>query len=212
MSSNFAAIDLKGHFRKNLTWIFKFGWFSWYHFYVYQKVKLNYLMQNSMVTVFAIGTNFKSQKNEKPKSSYALFHIETNLIKQRFFLFSGPFWTVGIFLPSRSEAEKLALSDNKNLFAQQTLSKGTFLLYADKIQINKLCYYSAYVTMQNKFVHLSMLLREKSTQIKEHPSWEASINIKKIFWFVYTKLHSSTLVCFRLQSFTKYLGLTLVFV
>ena len=113
ISSNFAAIDLKGHFRKNLTWIFKFGWFSWYHFYVFQKVKLNYLMQNSMVTVFAIGTNFKSQKNEKPKSSYALFHIETNLIKQRFFLFSGPFWTVGIFLPSRSEAEKLTLSDNK---------------------------------------------------------------------------------------------------
>ena len=36
---------------------------------------------------------------------------------------------------------------------------------------------------------------EKSTQIEEHPSWEASINIKKkFFWFVYTRLHSSRLV------------------
>ena len=32
-------------------------------------------------------------------------------------------------------------------------------------------------------------------QIKEHPSWEPSVNIKKMFfWFVYTCLHSSRLV------------------
>ena len=76
-------------------------------------------------------------KNEKPKSSYALFwssffHFETNLIKQRFFLFPGPFWTLEKFLSSRSEAEKLGCSDKKN-FASQPRSKVTFLLYTDKI-------------------------------------------------------------------------------
>ena len=44
-----------------------------------------------------------------------------------------------------------------------------------------------------------MPLREKSTQVKEHLSWEASNNIKKIFSFtlvslVYTNLDSSALV------------------
>ena len=41
-----------------------------------------------------------------------------------------------------------------------------------------------------------MLLREKSTQIQEDPSWEASINIKKKFFdsftLIYIRLHSST--------------------
>ena len=32
--SGFAAIDDKGHFRKILTRIFKFGRFSWYHSYI----------------------------------------------------------------------------------------------------------------------------------------------------------------------------------
>ena len=51
-----------------------------------------------------------------------------------------------------------------------------------------------------------MLLREKSTQIQEDPSWEASINIKKNFLirlhsstFVFTRLHSSRLFCDRLD-------------
>ena len=34
-----------------------------------------------------------------------------------------------------------------------------------------------------------MLLREKSMQIKEHTSWEASINIKKSFLDLYTLLY-----------------------
>ena len=39
-------------------------------------------------------------------------------------------------------------------------------------------------------------MRKKSTQIKEHPSWEASTNTKKkLFWLVYTRLHSSTFFC-----------------
>ena len=32
--SSFAALDHKGRFRKILTRIFKFGWFSWYHTYI----------------------------------------------------------------------------------------------------------------------------------------------------------------------------------
>ena len=51
-----------------------------------------------------------------------------------------------------------------------------------------------------------MLLRKKSTQIKEHPSWEASINTNFVsmdsFTPVYTRLHSSTLVHIRLDSST----------
>ena len=57
-----------------------------------------------------------------------------------------------------------------------------------------------------------MLWRDKSTQIKEHLSWEASTNIKKrIFFFdlftlVYIRLHSSsdssTLVYIRLHPST----------
>ena len=43
-----------------------------------------------------------------------------------------------------------------------------------------------------------MLLGDKPTQIKEHPSWEASINIKKKIWFVYTRAYSSRLVYDRL--------------
>ena len=30
----FSAIDHKGHFRKTLTWIFEFDWFTWYHSYI----------------------------------------------------------------------------------------------------------------------------------------------------------------------------------
>ena len=48
-----------------------------------------------------------------------------------------------------------------------------------------------------------MLLTEKSMQIKEHPSWEASININiYICIFVYFRLHSSTLVYIREDSST----------
>ena len=54
--------------------------------------------------------------------------------------------------------------------------------------------------MSNKFLHSSMLVREKSKQIKEHLSWEASSNI--IFFDSFTldyirlvtRLHWSTSV------------------
>ena len=46
-----------------------------------------------------------------------------------------------------------------------------------------------------------MLLSEKSTQIKVYSSWEASYNIKKKFWFIYTRLRSSTLLYISLDSY-----------
>ena len=59
-------------------------------------------------------------KNKKRKSSYALLELPFFILRpiqlnKGFSLFSGPFWTVGKFLPSRSEAEQLAASDKKNV-------------------------------------------------------------------------------------------------
>ena len=50
---------------------------------------------------------------------------------------------------------------------------------------------------KTKFLHSSMLQREKSTQIKEHPLWETFINIKKKHFFdsfklAYIHLHLSS--------------------
>ena len=62
--SSFAATDHKGHFRKILNGIFKFGYF-WLIF-----EKKQFLMQNLMLNRLATISN---PKNEKAKSSYALF-------------------------------------------------------------------------------------------------------------------------------------------
>ena len=43
----------------------------------------------------------------------------------------------------------------------------------------------------NFFIHLCFW-RTNLWWIKEHPSWETSVNIKKFFWFVYTRLRSSS--------------------
>ena len=68
--SSFAAADHKGHFRKVLTRILKFGCFSWYHTFIFENNKWNFLMQNLMLNRLAPIPN---PKNEKAKSSYALF-------------------------------------------------------------------------------------------------------------------------------------------
>ena len=54
--SSFAATDHKGHFRRILTRIFKFGRFSWYHTYIFEKCKLDFLIDAE-----SNGTHFKSQ-------------------------------------------------------------------------------------------------------------------------------------------------------
>ena len=67
--SSFAATDHKGHFRKVLTRILKFGCFSCYHAYIFENNKLNFLMQNLMLNRLA---PISSPKNEKAKSLFAL--------------------------------------------------------------------------------------------------------------------------------------------
>ena len=119
----------------------------------------------------SIGINFKSQKwkSKKLVCSFliALFHFDTNLTKWNFFLFYRPFWTVVKFLPSRSEAEKIAVSDKKNTFTYQTCFRGTFLLYTDKIYIKKSCNYSV---KTNFLIYLSFWGRNM-LQTKEQPFW-----------------------------------------
>ena len=81
--SNFAATGHKGRFRKILTYIFRFGCFSWYHPHIFEKNDLDFLLQNIILNWNA--PFLRSQKS-KPKKLVcpfllALFHFETNLIK-----------------------------------------------------------------------------------------------------------------------------------
>ena len=70
MFSSFKASDHKGHFGKILTRIFKFGWLSFYHSYIFKKLKLNYLLLNLMLVRLP---QISNPRNEKPKSLYVLF-------------------------------------------------------------------------------------------------------------------------------------------
>ena len=104
----------------------------------FQKVKLPDVEFNTE----SIGTNFKSQKwktkNLVCSFVIAFFHFETNLIKERFFFCSGPFWTVGNFFPSRSEAEKLACSDKKkNLCSNLVPKVSSFYIRTKSILRNR---------------------------------------------------------------------------
>ena len=74
--SSFAAKDHKGHFRKILTQIFKFGYFSWYHAYSFEKNKLDFLMQNLILNRLAPISNLK---NEEAKSSHAPFNCSFSI-------------------------------------------------------------------------------------------------------------------------------------
>ena len=75
---SFPATDYKGHFRKFLTWILKFGFFSRYHAYIFEdKVKLPDAEFNAEST----DTHFQPQKWKRKKLVcpflIALFHFET---------------------------------------------------------------------------------------------------------------------------------------
>ena len=146
----------------------------------------------------SIGNNLQSQKWKRKKLVYpfliALFHFETNLIKQWFLLFSGPFCTVGKFLPRRSEAEKISWFRQKNILLINLVPKVPNLYIRTKYTL-KICVTTVHLLhcITNFFIHLCFW-RTNLWWIKEHPSWETSVNIKKFFWFVYTRLHSSTFV------------------
>ena len=51
-------------------WIFKFGYTCWYHIYIFEKIELDYLMQNLMLKGLVPILN---PKNEKAKISYAFW-------------------------------------------------------------------------------------------------------------------------------------------
>ena len=78
-----------GHFRKIFNWIFKLV------------AELN---------AESIDSNFKFQKWKSKKLVCLLpfFILRPIWLNKVFSFFSRPFWTIGKFLPSRSEAEKLA--------------------------------------------------------------------------------------------------------
>ena len=69
--------------QKSFNQIFKIGWFSWYHSYVFFKTYVK--LTDAEFNAESIGTSFKSQKWKIKKlvCSFliALFHFETNLIK-----------------------------------------------------------------------------------------------------------------------------------
>ena len=73
-----------------------------------------------------------------------------------FFLFSvniGNFFQVGL-------EQKNQLIQTKKNVANQPCSKGTFLVCTEKIYIKKSFKYSVSITIQNKFLDSSLLLRE----------------------------------------------------
>ena len=74
------TIDHKGHFRKNLTWIFKFSSFSWYHGYISEQNEFDDLMQDLMLNRLASIPNPPSKKKKKLACPIlvALFHFETS--------------------------------------------------------------------------------------------------------------------------------------
>ena len=87
--SNIVVISNKGHFHKTLTWIFKFGCFSWYHTHILEKKKVR--SPNAELNAKSNVTYFKSQKRKTRKLVcpflIAPFHFETNLIINNGFSF-----------------------------------------------------------------------------------------------------------------------------
>ena len=121
----------------------------------------------------SIGANLKSQKWKTKKAAclfpIALFNFETNLIKWRFSLFSGPFWTV---LPTRYEAENLPVQAKKMFFLSNLVPRVPFF-----------------------YIQKKSRLKNRDTT---HQLWEVSIDIQKkiidSFTLVYIRLYSSTFV------------------
>ena len=95
-------------------------------------------------------------------------------------------WLV-VFLPFLH----LTCSDKKKI-AKQSRSKGNFLWYIYKIYIKKSCYYSASVTMYNKFFICLCFWGRNLRKLGSLHYYQ-----KK---FILICLHSSTLVYIRLES------------
>ena len=66
--STYSSYRSQRAYKKNFNWIFKFGCFSRYHAYIFEKNELDFLMLNLKLNWLAPISN---PKNEKAKSSYA---------------------------------------------------------------------------------------------------------------------------------------------
>ena len=154
-------------------------------------------MQNLILNRLAPISN---PKNEKPKSWYALFHFETNLIKQRFFLFFRPFWAVGKFLLSRSEVEKVACSEKKLFSLATRLPPRVPSFYIrTKSGLKNLVTTVHLVQCKTNFFNLLCLWgrnlhKLKNIYLGKPPLISKKINSFTLVSLVYTSLHSSTLV------------------
>ena len=122
------------------------------------------------------------------ESACAPFYSETNLIKV-LSSFPDHFVPVENFFKTGLKQNN-QLVQTKKIFADQPCSKGTFLLYLDKIYTKKSCiYYSIFYSIVYLLQCICYYVKQNSSvicfygrnlrQIKEHPSSEASINIKK---------------------------------
>ena len=61
--SSFVAIGHKWHFRKILTWIFKFGFFSWYHACIFEKNNLAFNVASISTNLYFLVFPFWQQGN-----------------------------------------------------------------------------------------------------------------------------------------------------
>ena len=146
-------------------------------------------------------SNTKNKKTKILACTFliALFHFEANLIKWRFFLFSGPFWTVKKILPSRSEAEKISLFRQKIFFLLSNLVPRLSSFYIrTKSRLKNGVIFSQCKT--NFFISLSFWGRNLGT-LRNIYLGKPPLVSKKIFLirlrlstFVYTRLRSSTFV------------------
>ena len=151
----------------------------------------------------SIGTNFKSQKWKTRKLVchflIALFHFKTNIIKQRFFAFPGHFGLLGNFFQVGPKQKKKPVQTKKKLLSNLVARVPSFYMRTKSRLKNRVTTVHLLQCKTNVFICLCFL--HSSTQFKEHSFWEASINIKKnFFWFVYTCLHLFTLVYICLDS------------
>ena len=148
-----------------------------------------------------MSTNFKSQKWKSKKLVcpflIALFLFETNLIKQRFFLFSAPSWTVGKFLPTRSEAEKLASLDKKNLLSNLVLRVPSFYIRTKSRLKNRVNTVHLLKCKTNLFIQLCFWgrnLRELKNTHLGKPLLISNFFFFDLLTLVYIRLQSSRFV------------------
>ena len=78
--SIFAATNHKVHFRKVLTWILRFGCFSWCHTYIFENNTFKFPMQNLMLNWLAPIWNSKNAYTRLHSSSDSSVFLDEPLV------------------------------------------------------------------------------------------------------------------------------------